>query len=368
MQYKQKHAVVERNKPAEKISVKNTHEKMRTIGTIKEGSKRDNTGKNWDHDDTGKKINQLQRENDIGTRQNYKSTGNVDANEAATSKSTTSDFSGCNSTGGVVFICEIPSDSDGDDEGGVDHSIEELEIDDNCGERNVEGGESKKKRGVRKKKGRHNVNARDSVAIASPCTSEFVFLCDIPSDDSNDDNNHKIDHRNHSHTHNRLEDNTRQRGRENSGRRKDAVARNISGRKTDDLTSRSDDIINATHSTQGNVRSRDQCRVGPNPPVGTGSMPTPWSTRAQTMNKNRIDNVTTNQQSRQNNRPASHSNMHSTDFCTAKVWKSPVRHDASTQNNSTSSDSAVAAAEPVQLEPTVLKGRWADEDSNSDDE
>ncbi|KAL7438056.1 hypothetical protein ACHAXH_003989 [Discostella pseudostelligera] len=384
MKYKQTHEVEKRNNTGEEdtskaTSSKTIHVKKKgSVGTaMKNNDKCNSYSNNLEiiDDNTDTNINLPQREK----HNTNKSIGKVDTKEAPTSAAS---VMVCDTaTAGVVFVCHIPSDSDDEV---VDNCKAQLGSSVDDGRQNNTGKKvTNKKRGDRKKNRRSNANANasDSDIINSPAMSEVVFLCDIPSDDSDDDddNKNKINHRDH-----RNDTRYRGRGRGRGRGEKDVAVRNVNSRNDDirhsgGVPSRTGNI-NSASPTKGNERIPDRSSTTPLPTTSTGLMPTPWSTRAQGMKNNGTENRTTNPHIRHNNRPDSHSDRQSTDRSSAQEWRSPIMHDdsnptpsssvgrASTQKNSTTTVCKGAAATPIKLEPTVLKGRWADEDSESDDE
>ena len=392
MKYKQTHEVEKRNNTGEEDTSKATackpiHEKEKgSVGIAMKNNAKCNSYSNNleiidDNTDTNN-VNRPQREK----HNTNKSIGKVDTEEVPTSAASV--MVGDTATAGVVFVCDIPSDSDDEV---VDNCKAELGSSVDNGHQNNNGRkETNKKRGDRKKNRRSNTNANARATdMNSPSMSEIVFLCDIPSDDSDDDgnNNNNNNRKNHrEHRNNRREEDTQHRGRGRGRGEKDVAVHKVNSRNDDTrlgggVPSRTGNI-NAASPTKGNERSHDQCSTTPLPiTTSTGLMPTPWSTRAQGMKNNGTENRTTDPHIRHNNRPGSRTDRHSTDISSAQEWRSPIRHDdsiptpsssvvarATSQKNSTTTDSKGAAATPVKLEPTVLKGRWADEDSDSDDE
>ena len=266
-----------------------------------------------------------------------------------------------NAAGGVVFVCDIPSDSDDD---GNCITKEEL--------RNVDEAEyldnhrikSTKKRGGKKKKGQSNnktATILDADIINTPSTSEVVFLCDIPSDNSDND---AIDNDKNVGLDNNMRGKRGEKGmplHNNSGRRNDA-------RNTSRATSRTSNR-NTTTVSIGGGGSNDRCTADSLPTISTGLMPTPWSTRQQAIKHNGIDNRNTNLHTKDSSRPNTNLNtkgMRSRNsFPTQERRSLPVR-----VNNCNPTPSSVTTATCPQssfkLESTVLKGRWADEDSDSE--
>ena len=303
-----------------------------------------------------------------------KSVGKVVTNAASTPQP--SELKSDNGTGGVVFVCDIPSDSDDEI---ADNCNEELgNINDGGPEHGTDRIKKSKKRGGRKKNERSKVDAPDADIIVAPHTSEVVFLCDIPSDDSDTEDNKKKNHLDRRST--RREEDTRYRGK---GRGDKDVAtlkisdRHYDSRNTTGVTSGTGNI-NAASPTKGDGRSRDRNTANPLPTSSTGLMPTPWSIRAQTMKQVGTQHHNTTQDIRHNNnRPDTNPERNSRYRCTTQEWRSPARNHAShpspssngasmrTQTNY-SNEKAAAEIPSKEMEPTVLKGRWADE-SDSDE-
>lgn len=303
-----------------------------------------------------------------------KKVGKVDTNAASTPLP--SALKSDNGTGGVVFVCDIPSDSDDEI---ADNCNEELgNINDGGPEHGTDRKKKSKKRGGRKKKERSKVDAPDADIIVAPHRNEVVFLCDIPSDDSDTEDKSNNDHRDRRST--RREEDTRYRGKGKGD--KDGATRKISdrhydSRNTTGVTSGTGKI-NATPPTKGDGRSSDRNKANPLPTSNTGLMPTPWSIRAQTTKQVGTQHHNTQNIRHNNNLPDTNPERNLRYRCTTQEWRSPARNHAShpspssngasirTQTNY-SNEKAAAEIPSKEMEPTVLKGRWADE-SDSDDE
>ncbi|KAL3762325.1 hypothetical protein ACHAW5_006325 [Stephanodiscus triporus] len=319
--------------------------------------------------------------------------------------------------GEIVFVCDIPSDSDNDDGVCRDYA------DDNDRGRT----KSVKRRGRRKK-----AKAPTPIKIADNSTGEIVFVCDIPSD--SDDCVAECD------------GDCRDGGSKNNNSRSRGSGGGRSGRDNQGLqladrgeSGHGDNAKSGGKNLRkGNKESLvDGCKDRQifNPPVSPSSMPTPWSIRAQgTKNNNdtgistqgggarsggmnlRSGNITTTKGDRSNDRyitnpPGNSSSMPTPWSARADAMKNNDGCDKSTRKQSRDNDARagrhprdhfpckgmisreritsgapnptptvtpantviksgnekeLAAFSDIKLESTAIKGRWADEDSDDE--
>jgi hypothetical protein len=352
--------------------------------------------------------------------------------------------------GEIVFVCDIPSDSDNDDGDCRDYA------DDNDGRRT----KSVKRRGRKKK-----AKAPTPIKIADNSTGEIVFVCDIPSDSDDCVDECDGDCRDGGSKNN----NSRSRGSGDRGKGgrsgRDNQGLQLADRGEDKgalIYGKSGHGDNAKcggkNLRRGNNESLvDGCkdRHIPNPPVSPSSMPTPWSIRAQATKSNndtssmptpwsiraqatksnndtgiskqgggarsggtniRSGNITTTKGDRSNDRyisnpPANSSSMPTPWSARAEAMKNSDGCDKSTRKQSRDNDARagrhprdhfpsggissleritsgapnpnptvtpadtviksgnekqLAAFSDIKLESTAIKGRWADEDSDDE--
>jgi hypothetical protein len=321
------------------------------------------------------------------------------ANDGRTSSSTAKandDIS--KSPSEIVFICDVPSDSDDDN-------------DDGNGEINQRSVQSKNN-SRRKKKGGKTKGiieaAVDGSIIATSTTSttgvgEMVFLCDIPS--SSNSSNDEDDDREC----NRIGDANSDSRINNNNSRNNHKDRGKGGQRRNDKDSRFNNAKvdvgrNASKGGRGNddprrnniIPASSQDHAAEHKNNNPGIMPTPWSARArEEMAKNDTGNNSKHNVAAgpQAAMPTPWSSHHA-ESMKSNISSSTSRGDNNNQGfhkqdtpvnvvpticttgtsnqtlsatTITTEENELTAAAPMKLKSTIIEGRWADVDSDDSD-
>ena len=284
----------------------------------------------------------------------------------------------------IVFLCDVPSGSDDDDDDDDEDGKDETK------QRSVQSKNRRRKNRGGKKKG--IIKDADGSIVTTTTSntgvSEMVFVCDIPSSSEDDDRecNHignDVNNGGRNYTSLRGKGGQRGRGRDSlHNNPKFDKGRNISkeGRGNDNPRHNNVPAASQDHATK--------------PTNNPGAMPTPWSARAREMAKNdsvdsskqsngavpqaapmptpwssRADslkgNISSSSSSRGNNQSFHKQNIFSTKDVVPTRFTGISNQTLPATTNTTYNELTNAA--PLKLKSAIIKGRWADVDSDDSD-
>ena len=205
---------------------------------------------------------------------------------------------------------------------------------------------------------------------------EMVFICDIPSssnssNDEEDDRecNRIVDANNDSRYNNNSRNNHKDRGKGGQRRNdKDSrfknpkvdVGRNVSKGGRGNADPRRNNIIPAS--------SQDHAAEHKN--SNPGIMPTPWSARArEEMAKPRAESMKSNISSSSTRGDNNNQGFHkqNTPVNVVPTRSTGTSNQTLSATTNTTEDNELTNAAPIKLKSTIIKGRWADVDSDDSD-
>ena len=279
----------------------------------------------------------------------------------------------------IVFLCDVPSGSDDDDE----------DCKDETKQRSVQSKNPRRKNRGGKKEG--IVEDGDDTPTKTTGVSEMVFVCDIPSSSEDDDREcnrigNDVNNGGRNYTSLRGKGGQRGRGRDSlHNNPKFDKGRNISkgGRGDDNPRHNNVPAASQDHATKPtnnpgamptpwSARAREMAK---NDTVDSGKqsngavpqavpMPTPWSSRADSLKGNISSSSSSS--SRGNNQ-----SFHKQNNCSAKdvvpTRFTGISNQTLPATTNTTDNELTNNAAPLKLKSAIIKGRWADVDSDDSD-
>ena len=284
----------------------------------------------------------------------------------------------------IVFLCNVPSDSDDDDDDDEDGKDETNQRSNRRRKNRRRKNRGGKKKGI--------IKDGDDTPTTTTGVSEMVFVCDIPSSSEDDDDRecnrigNDVNNGGRNYTSLRGKGGQRGRGRDSiHNNPKFDKGRNISkgGRGDDNPRHNNVPAASQDHATK--------------PTNNSGAMPTPWSARAREMAKNdtvdsskqsngavpqaapmptpwssRADSLKGNisssssSSSRGNNQSFHKQNYFSTKDVVPTRFTG-ISNQTSPATTNTTYNELTNNAAPLKLKSAIIKGRWADVDSDDSD-